>query len=117
MSEPVQDCIFCKIVAGDIPADVLGRNEHAISFKDLNPQAPFHALVVPLAHHENAAASAVADPAGLSHAVALADEIAKAAGNADYRLIANTGVGAGQSVFHTHFHVLGAAPGMTESLI
>lgn len=117
MSEPADDCIFCKIVAGDIPADLLGRNEHAISFRDLHPQAPFHVLVVPVAHHANAAASAAADPAILGHAVALADEVAKAAGNADYRLIANTGAGAGQSVFHTHLHVLGASPTMTESLI
>ena len=117
MGEPADDCVFCKIVAGEIPADVLGRNEHAMSFKDLNPQAPFHVLVVPFAHHENAAASAAADPAILGHAVALADEVAKAAGNPDYRLIANTGAAAGQSVFHTHLHVLGASPGMTESLI
>lgn len=117
MSEPADDCIFCKIVAGDIPADVLGRNEHAISFRDLHPQAPFHALVVPLGHYENAAASAAADPAILGHAVALADEVAKASGNDEYRLIANTGAGAGQSVFHTHLHVLGSTPAMTESLI
>lgn len=117
MSDTADDCVFCKIIAGDIPAEVLGRSEHAISFKDLNPQAPFHALVVPLAHHANAAESAAADPASLGHAVALAGEVAQASGNAHYRLIANTGARAGQSVFHTHFHVLGAAPGMTESLI
>ncbi len=117
MSDPADDCIFCKIVAGAIPADVLGRNEHAISFRDLHPQAPFHALVVPLDHYENAAASAAADPAILGHAVALADEVAKASGNDEYRLIANTGAGAGQSVFHTHFHVLGSTAAMTESLI
>ena len=57
MSEPADDCVFCQIIAGTIPADVLARNEHAVSFKDLHPQAPFHALVVPLAHHDNAAAS------------------------------------------------------------
>ena len=117
MNQTADDCVFCKIVAGDIPADVLGSNDHAISFKDLHPQAPFHALVVPVDHHENVAASAAADPASIGHLVALADEVARKAGLADYRLIANTGVAAGQSVFHTHFHVLGAAPGMTESLI
>lgn len=110
-------CIFCRIVVGDIPAEVLGRSEHAISIRDLHPQAPFHALVLPLQHHENAAASAGADPAILGHLVALADQVAKASGNDEYRLIANTGVGAGQSVFHTHFHVLGSTPAMTESLI
>ena len=117
MSTPAPDCVFCKIVAGDIPAEVLGRTEHAIAFRDLNPQAPFHVLVAPLGHHENAAASAAADPASIGHLVALADEVAHESGNADYRMIVNTGAGAGQTVFHTHVHVLGAAPGMTESLI
>ena len=117
MSETSADCIFCTIVAGAIPAEVLASNEHAISFKDLHPQAPFHSLVVPVDHHENAAASAAADPAILGHLVSLADEVAKASGNSDYRLIANTGPGAGQTVFHTPFHVLGSTPAMTESLI
>ena len=117
MADPVDTCVFCKIVAGDIPAEVLGRTEHAVSIKDVNPQAPFHALVLPVQHHTDAAASAAADPAILGHVVALADTVAKDSGNDDYRLIANTGAGAGQSVFHTHFHVLGATPTMTESLI
>ena len=63
------------------------------------------------------AASAAADPASIGHLVALADEVAKASGNADYRLVANTGAGAGQTVFHTHLHVLGGSSRMTESLI
>ncbi|MCY7401015.1 MAG: HIT domain-containing protein [Nocardioides sp.] len=117
MTSTDADCIFCKIVAGDIPAEVLGRSEHAVAIADLNPQAPFHALVLPLEHHDNAAASAAADPAVLGHLVVLADEVARGSGNGEYRLIANTGAGAGQSVFHTHFHVLGSTPAMTESLI
>ena len=117
MSTADPDCVFCKIVAGEIPADVLGRTEHALAFRDLNPQAPFHVLVVPFDHHPNAAASAAADPASLGHAVALADEVARAAGNADYRLIANTGAGAGQTVFHTHLHVLAGASGLSETLV
>jgi len=111
------DCVFCKIVAGEIPAEVLGRTDEAIAFRDLNPQAPFHVLVVPLDHHENAAASAAADPASLGHAVALADQVANEAGNADYRMIVNTGAGAGQAVFHTHVHVLAGATRMTEALV
>ena len=63
------DCVFCKIVAGDIPAEVLGRTDEAIAFRDLNPQAPFHVLVVPLDHHANAAATAAADPASLGPVV------------------------------------------------
>ncbi|HEX5919156.1 MAG TPA: HIT domain-containing protein [Nocardioides sp.] len=117
MSAAPDDCIFCTIVAGGIPADVLGRNEHAVAIADLHPQAPFHALVIPVDHHDNAAASAAADPAVVGHLVALADEVAKASGNDDYRIIANTGRGAGQTVFHTHFHVLGGSSRMTESLI
>ena len=107
MSETAPDCIFCKIVGGEVPADVLGRNDHAVSIKDLNPQAPFHALVITVDHHDNAAASAAADPASVGHLVALADEVARGSGNADYRLVFNTGAGAGQTVFHTHLHVLG----------
>jgi histidine triad (HIT) family protein len=117
MSETAPDCIFCKIVAGEVPADVLGRNDHAVSIKDLNPQAPFHALVISVAHHDNAAASAAADPASVGHLVSLADEVAKASGNGDYRLVANTGAGAGQTVFHTHLHVLGGSSRMTETLV
>jgi histidine triad (HIT) family protein len=96
---------------------VLGRSAEAIAFRDLNPQAPFHVLVAPLDHHENAAASAAADPASLGHVVALADEVAQEAGNADYRMIVNTGAGAGQTVFHTHVHVLAGSTGMTEALV
>ncbi|WP_210650752.1 HIT domain-containing protein [Nocardioides sp. SYSU D00065] len=117
MSGSVPDCIFCKIVAGDIPAEVLARNDHAVAFRDVNPQAPFHALVVPVDHQPDAAASAAADPAVLGHMVTLADEVANASGNEDYRLVANTGAGAGQSVFHTHLHVLGATTSMTETLV
>jgi histidine triad (HIT) family protein len=117
MSETAPDCIFCKIVAGEVPADVLGRNDHAVSIKDLNPQAPFHALVISVDHHDNAAASAAADPASVGHLVSLADEVAKASGNDDYRLIANTGAGAGQTVFHTHLHVLGGSSRMSETLV
>jgi histidine triad (HIT) family protein len=117
MSDTSEDCIFCAIVAGGIPAEVLGRNDHAIAIKDVRPQAPFHALVIPHEHHANAAESAAADPATIGHLVSLADEVAKAAGNTDYRLIANTGAGAGQTVFHTHLHVLGGSSRMTESLI
>ena len=117
MSTAAPDCVFCKIVAGDIPAEVLGRSEHAIAFRDLHPQAPFHVLVAPLDHHENAAASAAADPASLGHVVALADEVAHEAGSADYRMVVNTGAGAGQTVFHTHVHVLAGSTGLTEALV
>jgi histidine triad (HIT) family protein len=117
MSETAPDCIFCKIVAGEVPADVLARNDRAVSIRDLNPQAPFHALVITVDHHDNAAASAAADPASIGHLVALADEVALGSGNADYRLVLNTGAGAGQTVFHTHLHVLGGSSRMSETLV
>ena len=117
MSETAPDCIFCKIVAGEVPADVLGRNDRAVSIKDLNPQAPFHALVITVDHHDNAAASAAADPASIGHLVVLADKVAQESGNADYRIIANTGAGAGQTVFHTHLHVLGGSSRLSETLV
>ena len=117
MSETAPDCIFCKIVAGEVPADVLGRNDRAVSIKDLNPQAPFHALVITVDHHDNAAASAAADPASIGHLVAQADQVAQESGNAAYRMVVNTGAGAGQTVFHTHVHVLAGSTGMTEALV
>ena len=117
MSDTSDDCVFCTIVAGEVPAELLGRNDRAIAIKDLNPQAPFHALVLPVDHHENAAESAAADPAVLGHLVSLADEVARASGNEAYRLVVNTGAAAGQTVFHTHVHVLGGSSRMTETLI
>lgn len=102
------DCVFCKVVSGDIPADVVLANERAVAFRDLNPQAPTHVLVVPREHAPNAAETAATDPALLGDLVSLADEVARTDGLAgDYRLVFNTGPGAGQSVFHTHLHLLG----------
>ncbi|WP_372728410.1 HIT domain-containing protein [Nocardioides sp.] len=100
------DCLFCKIVAGEIPADVVHRTERVLAFRDVNPQAPTHVLVVPRAHHVNAAELAKADPETSVALVTAAAEVAAAQGHEDYRLVFNTGAGAGQSVFHTHLHVL-----------
>ncbi len=105
------DCVFCAIVTGDIPADVVHETDGALAFRDLDPQAPTHVLVVPRAHHENAAALAAADPGALAELVRVAAEVAAkdGLGNA-YRLVFNTGAEAGQSVFHTHLHLLGGRP-------
>lgn len=105
MSE--EDCLFCKIVAGDIPADVVLSTDRAVAFRDLNPQAPTHVLVIPRDHHANAAETAAADPASAAHLVEVAARVAEAEGLEDYRLVFNTGPGVGQTVFHTHLHVLG----------
>ncbi|MFF4773584.1 histidine triad nucleotide-binding protein [Microtetraspora fusca] len=103
------DCLFCKIVAREIPADIVLETERALAFRDVNPQAPTHVLVVPKSHHANAAALAQADD-GLAddvlkacHDVALQEGVSESG----YRVVFNTGVGAGQTVFHVHAHVLG----------
>ena len=107
ISTQQQDCLFCRIVAGEIPATVVKEGERVLAFRDVNPQAPTHVLVIPRAHHANVAALAAADPA------ALADLVADGAqrwhgdeGHESYRLVFNTGEQAGQSVFHVHGHVL-----------
>jgi histidine triad (HIT) family protein len=106
----VEDCLFCGIVAGDIGADVVERTERTVAFRDLNPQAPTHVLVVPRDHYANAAELAAGDPAASAEVFATAAAVATAEGHADYRIVFNTGAGAGQSVFHTHLHLLAGRP-------
>lgn len=101
------DCLFCKIVAGDVPADVVTSTDRAVAFRDINPQAPTHVLVVPREHTPNAAATAAADASTLAHLVEVAAQVASEDGLEDYRMVFNTGAGVGQTVFHTHLHVLG----------
>lgn len=104
------DCIFCRIVSGDIPADVVHETETALAFRDLDPQAPLHVLVVPREHTANAAELADTTPDTVAELVRIAREVATDAGHDSYRLVFNTGVEAGQSVFHTHLHVLAGRP-------
>ena len=100
------DCLFCKIVAGEIPAKIVYRDDHAIAFSDLNPQAPLHALVVPRAHVARLAH--LADAALAGQLLQAARTVAADAGHADgYRLVVNNGDAAGQTVKHLHLHVLG----------
>jgi histidine triad (HIT) family protein len=108
----VTDCMFCKIVAGEIPAEVVHETDSTVAFRDINPQAPTHVVVVPKAHHTHAAALAEADPVLAAALLRAGGEIAAAEGIAEsgYRLVFNTGTGAGQSVFHVHCHVLGGRP-------
>jgi histidine triad (HIT) family protein len=105
------DCIFCRIVAGDLPAEVVHSTGTSVAFRDLDPQAPTHVVVVPREHHDNAAASAAHDPASLGDLVTVAAAVADAEGlDGAYRMVLNTGAEAGQSVFHTHLHLLGGRP-------
>jgi histidine triad (HIT) family protein len=102
------ECVFCQIVAGHIPAEVVWQNEHAVAFRDLNPQAPTHVLVVPTQHSPDVATLAAEDPQALAALVEAAAEVAAQESIAGgYRLVFNTGAAAGQSVFHCHGHVLG----------
>jgi histidine triad (HIT) family protein len=106
----VADCIFCKIVAGEIPAEVVADTESAVAFRDLNPQAPLHVLVVPRTHVENVGALADSEPVTVAELVRVARQVAADAGHESYRLVFNTGEEAGQSVFHAHLHVLAGRP-------
>lgn len=103
------DCLFCQIVAGQTPADVVASTERVIAFRDIAPKAPVHVLVVPREHHGDVAVLAAAEPALLADVVALADQVAGDLADGQYRLIFNSGPRAGQSVFHVHGHVLAGA--------
>lgn len=101
-------CIFCRIVAGEIPADIVHESATTIAFRDLTPQAPAHMLVIPRSHYPNAAALAQCEPATVAHLFDAAGEIAAADGLENgYRLVFNTGADAHQTVFHAHMHLLG----------
>jgi histidine triad (HIT) family protein len=102
------DCLFCRIVAGDIPADVVHESPTTLAFRDLEPQAPTHVLVVPRSHYANAADLAAGEPGTAVDLISAARAVADAEGlDEGYRLVFNTGAAAHQSVFHAHLHVLG----------
>ena len=102
------DCLFCNIVAGEIPADLVAESGRTIAFRDINPQAPTHVLVIPKEHHPDLATMA-ADGELLAEVAAQAHRVAEAEGieSSGYRVVFNTGIEAGQTVFHAHAHVLG----------
>ena len=106
------DCLFCKIVTGDVPATKVAESDRSLSFRDINPQAPTHVLVIPKDHYPDLAALAGADPVALAEVAAQAHRVAEAEGisGAGYRVVFNTGLEAGQTVFHVHAHVLGGRP-------
>jgi histidine triad (HIT) family protein len=110
MMAPMADCLFCRIVSGEIPADVVAETETALAFRDLNPQAPLHVLVVPRTHVANVAELADTEPETVAELVRLARQVVTDAGHESYRLVFNTGQEAGQSVFHAHLHVLAGRP-------
>ena len=107
MADETADCLFCRVVAGDLPADVVHRGERVLAFRDIDPQAPTHVLVVPRRHVPDLAGLAHASAEELADVVGLAESVAREAGLTGYRIVANTGADAQQSVFHAHVHVLG----------
>ena len=103
------DCLFCRIVAGEIPATIVYQNDQVVAFRDITPQAPTHVLVVPRRHIASLSDLGPGDDALVGEMVRAAAGIAKAAGHADrgYRTVFNTNADAGQTVFHIHLHLLG----------
>jgi histidine triad (HIT) family protein len=103
----VTGCLFCKIASGEIPAAVVKRTDGLLAFKDVNPQAPIHLLVIPTEHV--ATLDATRDDALLGRLLAFARDVARDAGLAErgYRVVVNTNANGGQTVFHLHLHLLG----------
>lgn len=101
------DCLFCRIVARDVPADVVAETPGSLAFRDIDPQAPTHVLVVPRRHTPDLAGLAAASADELADLVGLAASVAASEELPGHRLVANTGAAAGQSVFHAHVHLLG----------
>jgi histidine triad (HIT) family protein len=110
MSE--ESCLFCKIIAGEIPGNFVHQDERCVVIRDINPQAPTHVLVVPREHIESLDDASQKDEALLGHLLRVAARVANDEGHGEsgYRTVINNGAGAGQSVFHLHVHLLGGRP-------
>lgn len=104
------NCLFCKIVVGEIPATLVAETDECVAFRDTNPQAPVHVLVIPRRHVSSL--NEASDAALLGRLSLLAADIARREGIAEsgYRTVMNTNAGAGQTVFHVHLHLLGGRP-------
>jgi histidine triad (HIT) family protein len=107
MSEP--NCLFCRIIAKEIPAEIVNEDDRSIVVRDINAQAPTHLLVIPREHIESLDEASQKDEPLLGHLLRVGARVANAAGlgESGYRTVINNGEGAGQSVFHLHVHVLG----------
>ena len=111
MTERDPDCLFCGIVAGEIPADLVHEDEDVIAFCDIAPRAPTHVLVIPRRHIADAHALTDADAPVLARLFAVVRKVADEAGlEGGYRVVTNVGPESGQTVFHLHFHLLGGRP-------
>ncbi|OQX14985.1 MAG: histidine triad nucleotide-binding protein [Desulfobulbaceae bacterium A2] len=101
------NCLFCRIVKGEIPAAKIYEDDEILAFRDIAPQAPVHFLVIPKRHIAGAAAATAQDDALLGRILRVGSELAKKEGAEQFRLVSNNGAQAGQSVFHLHVHFLG----------
>ena len=101
------NCLFCKIIGGDIPGDFVHQDDSCVVIRDINPQAPLHALVIPREHIESLDEASQKDESLLGHLLRIGARVANEQGHENYRAVINTGAGAGQSVFHLHVHILG----------
>jgi histidine triad (HIT) family protein len=109
---PMSDCIFCKIVKNEVPSKIVFRDEQVTAFRDIHPVAPTHILIVPNKHIESVGSLTTEDESLAGHLLKVAGQLAAQEGIAEsgYRVITNTGVNAGQTVFHLHVHLIGGKP-------
>lgn len=112
MSDSDADSLFLRIIDREIPAEIVHETERSIAIRDINPQAPTHVLVIPKTHYRNVADLAESDPELLAELVRVAAKIAEQEGIAEsgYRVLFNTNVEGGQTIFHVHLHLLGGRP-------
>ena len=103
------DCLFCKIVAGDIPSTKVYEDEQILAFRDIAPAAPVHVLFIPKAHIAGVREITADNAAVVAHIFSVIPQVAKELGITDYRVVSNNGADAGQTVHHLHFHLLGGA--------
>mgnify|MGYP004584699183 FL=1 len=101
------DCLFCKIAAGEIPSQKVYEDDAILAFRDIEPKAPVHVLLIPKTHLDGVRALTADNTAVVAHIFAKIPEIAASLGVTDYRVVTNNGAAAGQSVQHLHFHLLG----------
>ena len=105
----MSECLFCKIASGEIPGDIVYQDDEVVAFRDINPQAPTHILIIPVKHIETVASLQDEDAELIGRLVGKARDIAKQENleEGGYRLVINNGAGAGQTVYHIHIHLLG----------
>ena len=105
----MKDCIFCRIASGDVPAEIVHSDDIVVAFRDLNPKAPTHMLLIPRKHVASLRELTQDDDGAVGHLMRISAQLAEAEGISDsgFRLVANSGPDAGQSVGHLHFHLLG----------